>query len=239
MKVWKPNRLGWIELRSLILRRPWSLLSWSTGLMAMAFILYYGLQAVTSPQIGAQFVLAEWPDPKFSPYFYAKPITWFSYLSFLYWAFGLEAQKEHFLNLSERIRRFIFIVAAVIAFGAFYEIFFNFMLWSALEVLTQNCLRPPCNPDQLANSFPVLRNPVNLVFATKVVTTVFGIAIYQLWFLHRLEKETERRNQTPQPISRRQDLYEVEPIRANQMTLSNPSTTEIERRRTSEPLSPN
>lgn len=237
MKVWKPNRLAWIELRSLVLRRPWSLLSWSTGLMAMAFILYYGLQAVTSPQIGAQFVLAEWPDPKLSPYFYAKPITWFSYFSFLYWAFGLEAQKEHFLNLSERIRRFIFVVAAVIAFGAFYEIFFNFMLWSALEVLTQ-CLGPPCNPDQLANKFPVLRNPVNLVFATKVVTTVFGIAIYQLWFLHRIEKETERRNQTSQRITTRQGLYEIGPIRANQMSRSNPSSTEIESQKTSEPLPP-
>lgn len=204
----------------------------------MAFILYYGLQAATSPQLGIQFVVAEWPDPKISPYFYGKPITWFSYLSFLYWAFGLEAQKEHFLNMSEKIRRFLFIIAALVAFGAFYEIFFNFMLWSALEVLTQNCTQPPCNPDQLFNNFPALRNPVNLVFATKVVTTVFGISMYQLWFFHRIDKEIERRSQTTQPISSRQELYELGVIRASQTARPIVSTPEDKARSSSEPRPP-
>ncbi len=189
----------------------------------MSFVIYYGLQAATSPQVGAQFVLSEFPDPRISPYFYAKPITWFSYFSFLYWAFGLEAQKMHFLNLNDRTRQFIFIITAFVAFGAFYEIFFNFMLWTALEVLCQG-IRPPCNPDPLANPFPVLRNPINLVFATKVVTTVFGMAMYSLWFLYRLDKETERRNQSKEPVSSREELYEVRTIRATQMTkLRSPS----------------
>ena len=184
--------MGYLELRETLLRRRWSLLSWGSGLVAMFFILYYGLQATANPQVGAQFVLAEWPDPKISPYFYAKPITWFVLFSFLYWAFGLESNRERFLRFSPRTRRFLFIVTATVAFGAFYEIFFNFTLWSALMVVTQNCSTPPCNPDVLANSFPALRNPVNLVFATKVVTTVFGLSIYSLWYLHRIERELER-----------------------------------------------
>src|SRR5712692_2708192 len=138
------------EFRGLIMRRPWSLLSWTSGIAAMAFISYYALQIpLGNTSIGVQFVLSEWPSPKISPYFYAKPITWFSYFGFLYWAFGLESNKQRLTNLSQRWRRFAFIITAFVAFGAFYEIFFNFMLWSALEVLSNVCTSPPCNPDVL------------------------------------------------------------------------------------------
>ncbi len=214
-----PRWPNWTEIRGLIDRRPWSLLSWSAGIIAVAFIAYYGILALGNPSVnlGQQFVLNEWPDPRMSPYFYAKPITWFSYASFLYWTFGLEAQKARFLKFSDRTRRLLFIATACIAFGAFYEIFFNFMLWSALEVLTNNCSPLPCNPDTLVNKFPLLRNPINLVFATKVVTLVFGLGIYSLWFLHRIEKETERRNQTPESLSPREELYQTGPMKAEQI----------------------
>ena len=192
MKIERPTRMGFLELRETFLKRRWSFLSWGSGLVAMTFILYYGLQATTNPQVGAQFVLSEWPDPKISPYFYAKPITWFVLFSFLYWTFGLESHRERFLSMSPRTRRFLFIATATVAFGAFYEIFFNFTLWSALMVLTQNCPTPPCNPDLLANSFPRLRDPINLVFATKVVTTVFGLSLYSLWYLNRIERDLDR-----------------------------------------------
>src|SRR5207244_7691711 len=122
--------------------------------------------------IGQHFVPAECPATSISPWFFSKPITWFSYASFLYWSFGLESQRSHFLRFSERTRRFLFVVTAVIGFGALYEIFFNFMLWSALEVLANNCapVGPPCNPDQLFNTFPTLRNPLSLIFFTTYVT---------------------------------------------------------------------
>ncbi len=192
----KPTWAHFMELRGVIQRRPWSILSWSSGLIAATFIIYYGLQLPFSTTVGAQFVLSEWPDPKISPYFYAKPITWFAYFSFLYWAFGLESFKNRLLNLSPKVRRLLFIVTSTVAFGALYEIFFNFTLWSALMVLTNaNCpTPPPCNPDLVASNYPALRNPLNLVFATKVVTTVFALSIYSLWLLHRIEKETENKS---------------------------------------------
>ncbi len=186
-----------MEFRAVLQRRPWSILSWSSGLIAASFITYYGLQIPFSSTVGAQFVQSEWPDPKIFPYFYAKPITWFAYFSFLYWTFGLESFKNRFLNLTPKMHRFVFIVTSAIAFGSFYEIWFNFTLWSALMTLTNaSCPLPPCNPDLLANSFPALRNPINLVFATKVVTTVFGLSVYSLWFLQRIEKEREKRPTT-------------------------------------------
>ena len=208
MKIVKPSRAGiLLHARTTILNRPWSVLSWSSGAVAASFILYFGLQVPlhSNIDVGAQFVLSEWPDPKVFPYFYAKPITWFSYFAFLYWTFGLESQKPHLLRLSPRVRRAMFIITSVIAFGAFYEIFFNFALWSAYMdvsgVLTTSCTLPPAQcptPDSLANRFPAtLTNPINLVFATKIVTTIFALAIYSLWFMNRLERETEERNLSP------------------------------------------
>jgi hypothetical protein len=191
----KPGRTGWTEIQSFIERRPWSVLSWSAGLSALAFIVFYGLQATTNPQVGIQFVQSEWPDPSIFPYFYAKPITWFAYFSFVYWAAGLESNKGHFLKLSPRARNILFLATALVAFASFYEIFYNFMVWLALEVLTTNCKPFPCNPDQVATIFDT-RSPLNLVFATKIVTTAFGLSMYSLWFLHRVDVETERRNQT-------------------------------------------
>jgi len=191
LKAQKPEWLSMAEFRYLVQKRHWSLLSWSSGIMAMVFISYYALQIPLGNQsIGAQFVLSEWPPPGVSPYFYAKPITWFSYFSFLYWAFGLESFRTRFLNMSHRSRRFLFIGTAFVAFGAFYEIFFNFTIWSALLSV---CSTAPCNPDTLVNIYPNLRTPLNLTFATKVVTTVFGISVYSLWFLHRVERDLDRK----------------------------------------------
>ena len=195
----KPGRLGWAEIRSFIDRRPWSVLSWLAGLSALAFIVFYGLQATTNPQVGIQFVQSEWPDPAIFPYFYAKPITWFAYFSFVYWAAGLEANKAHFLKLSPRVRNMLFLGTALVAFASFYEIFYNFMVWLALEVLTTNCRPFPCNPDQVASIFD-LRSPLNLVFATKIVTTAFGLSRYSLWFRHRVDSETQRGNPSTKAI---------------------------------------
>src|SRR5207253_9344047 len=113
--------------------------------------------------------------------------------SFVYWAAGLESNKEHFLQLSPRVRNMLFLGTALVAFASFYEIFYNFMVWLALEVLTTNCLPFPCNPDKVASIFD-LKRLLNLIFATKIVTTAFGLSMYSLWFLHRVDVETERRN---------------------------------------------
>lgn len=211
-----------IELRGLFDRRPWSILSWASGIVALAFIGYYGILALANPPtvIGQQFVLTEFPPQSISPWFFAKPITWFSYASFLYWTFGLEAQKSHFLRFSERTRRFLFVVTAVIAFGALYEIFFNFMLWSALEVLANNCSSPPCPIDLVNNPWPDLRSPLSLTFATKIVTLVFGLAVYSLYFLHRVEKEIEKRSPIPASSFARQDSSDLDKIRNIPMTRS-------------------
>ncbi len=222
MKVQKPNWFSFIELQSFVVRRPWSVLSWASGIIAVTFMGYYSILALGNPPnvIGQQFVLTEFPSPSISPWFYAKPITWFSYAAFLYWGFGLEAQKKHFLRFSDGTRRFLFVITAVIAFGAFYEIFFNFMLWSALETLANNCGTIGCNPDLLFNSFPNLRNPLSLTFATKIVTLVFAMSIYSLYFLHRVDREIEKKSPSPAAGFSRQETYDVDTIRNIPITRS-------------------
>src|SRR3989442_15948214 len=117
-------------------------------MVEVIFIFYNSFQSPFGVgTLGPVFVLSEGPPPAISPYFYAKPITWFSYFSFLYWAFGLESFRTRFLNMSYRARRFLFIGTAFIAFGAFYEIFFNFTIWSALlAVCSQPANLQQCNP---------------------------------------------------------------------------------------------
>ena len=107
----------------------------------------------------------------------------------------------------------MFVITAVIAFGALYEIFFNFMLWGALDVLCNVPSPTLCTPDQINNPFPNLRNPLSLTFSTKVVTLVFALAIYSLYFLHRIDKEIDRRTPIPAVLYPRQERYETETIR--------------------------
>ena len=112
------------------------------------------------------------------------------------------------------------VVTAVIAFGALYEIFFNFMLWGALEVLANNCAVPPCNPDFASNPWPNLRSPLSLTFSTKVVTLVFALSVYSLYFLHRIDKEIDRKTPTPAFLYPRQERYESETIKNIPVTRS-------------------
>ena len=217
-----PNWARLTGVRGFIQRRPWTVLSWGSGIVALTFIGYYGILALFNPPtvIGQQFVLTEFPPQSISPWFFAKPITWFSYAGFLYWAFGLEAQRSHFLSFSGRTRRFMFVVTAVIAFGALYEIFFNFMLWSALEVLCNSSQPSPCSPDSVSNPWPNLRSPLSLTFSTKIVTMVFAMAVYSLYFLHRVEKEIDKRKAIPAVGYSRQERFEVDTVRNVPITRS-------------------
>src|SRR5438034_9416295 len=99
--------------------RLWSLLSWSAGLVALAFIGYYGILSIGNPpaNIGAQFVDAEFPSPSISHWFYGKPITWFIYAALLYWSAGLEAQRIHFLYFSDRNLRLLFNAYTLLTFS--------------------------------------------------------------------------------------------------------------------------
>ena len=170
------------------------LLCYTFGFLALALVLVYGSKAIFEGigPVGESFVNEELPAPNFNVLgfpIYAKPITWFSFFSFLYWAFGLETWRKRFLNMKPIYRRLLFPVVSLVAFGSAYEIFFNFGLWTALMSITG--MLGVLNPDVLVNIFNVPR-AINLVFATKICFLVFGLSMYSLFFLLRVDKEALR-----------------------------------------------
>lgn len=167
------------------------LLCYAFGFLALALVLVYGSKAFfeDTKVVGESFVTEELPAPNFRILgfpIYAKPITWFSFFSFLYWAFGLEAWRERFLNMKPIYRRLLFPFVSLVAFGGLYEILFNFGLWTALMAVTGTL--GILDPDVIVNVFNVPQ-PINLVFATKVCFLIFGLSMYSLYFLRRVDKE--------------------------------------------------
>jgi len=167
------------------------LLSYTFGFLALALVLVYGSKAVFEDinVVGESFVNEELPAPDFRILgfpLYAKPITWFSFFGFLYWAFGLETWRGRFLNMKPFYRRLLFPVVSLVAFGSLYEILFNFGLWVAL--MATYSMLGILNPDILVNIFNVPQ-PINLVFATKIIFLIFGLSTYSLYFLIRVDKE--------------------------------------------------
>lgn len=185
------------RLQPLLERRLWSILSWSCGVTAVTFLLYYMIKfpPTTDSVVGWQFVLHDWPSASISP-IHAKPITWFSYFGFLYWAFGLESKRHYLLARGPRTRKILIAITALIAFGAFYEIFFYFSLWGALMSMQDVATLDPDIINVFFESHPELRNPINVVFASKVVVMAFAMSLYSLWYLARLDKEASSRIET-------------------------------------------
>ena len=163
--------------------------SWVFGLLTLSIVVVYGSKALFqgAEVVGGSFVLEELSIP-FFPFFYAKPITWFSFFGFLYWAFGLETWRKRITRLAPLYRKIMFIVVALIAFGSLYEVFFNFAIWIAL--MSVEDMTGVLNPDLLANPFNVPR-PINLVFATKICFLIFGLSVYSLYYLRTIGKEPE------------------------------------------------
>jgi len=166
------------------------IVSWVFGLLALSLVAVYGSKAFFQniSVVGESFVLEELVIP-FLPFLYAKPITWFSFFSFLYWTFGLESYRKKFMKLESAYRKILFIVVALVAFGSLYEILFNFAIWTALMAVTG--MMGVLNPDLLANVFNVPR-AINLVFATKLCFLIFGLSAYSLYYLRTIDRDSTK-----------------------------------------------
>lgn len=100
---------------------------------------------------------------------------------------GLELARPKMLQFSNGtfsyIKIFTFVGTALCA----YEVLYNFAIWIA-QLSTDNLLGV-LNPDIVVNSFPNPQTPWNLVFATKLTTTLFVIGLYVFYYVRSLEKE--------------------------------------------------
>ncbi len=117
---------------------------------------------------------------------YMKPITIFVIISYTGYVIGLTTLTKYASeNWGEEIYNFIDVLALVAAFISGYEVLFNFTLWSALiSSITING-QPQGNIDTLYNMFPNPETPWNIVFATKVFTLIFAMALTTLFFTNR------------------------------------------------------
>jgi O-antigen ligase len=158
----------------------------SLGLIAL-IISYELLDSYFRGQniIGQSLVDSEFPSPSISP-FYLKPATWLMFLMIISWYFILQLSKDKIRKLSANYASIVSAAFLVITIMSFYEMLYNFMLWS---VILSHQDPSSLNPDKAINTFPSDAYKVNLVFATKIAVTIFGSAIYGFYMVRESRKE--------------------------------------------------
>ena len=164
----------------------------------MAVVWYAALSSLTQKlsQVGFNLVNVEWPPSSISP-LYLKPITYLYVASLTFMYAELELNKERIRTLPDSIKTLSKFIGFLVAVVFFYEICYNFVLWSG--EIAAAAIEGNLNPDLLANKFPALTEPWNLVFVTKL-WSVFCIAgVYVFWFFNRLEDTVAGRSASTKP----------------------------------------
>jgi len=147
---------------------------------------YAALSSLTEnlTTVGANLVNVEFPPPSWFP-LYLKPITWL-YLGALGLLYSeMELNKQRIRMFSPAAKTLVKFVGFLVAAVFFYEICYNFVLWAG--EIAAAAIQGNLNPDLLVNKFPALREPWNLVFATKLWSVFFIAGLYVFWFFNRLE----------------------------------------------------
>ena len=153
------------------------------GILALTILLRVILAYPEERAVGERFVIDEIVLPAGFYMFHFKPITLFSFFSFLFWVFGLESWEKQIRSFPSIGRRIIFIFFALAAFVFSYEAIQNFLQWTSFYILYQG------NIDLLYHQLnPALPKPVNFNFISKLFTMFVAGALYSMYFFHRLEK---------------------------------------------------
>ena len=153
------------------------------GILAIIILLRVILIHPEEYAVGERFVIDEITIPTNFYLFHFKPITLFTFFSFLYWAFGLEGWAQQIKALPLGLRRTFFIFFALVTFVFGYEAIQNFLQWTSFYILYQG------NIDLLHHQLnPAIPKPVNFNFISKLFTMFVAGAIYSMYFFIRIEK---------------------------------------------------
>jgi hypothetical protein len=174
------------------LRRPedrtrlmYRIVLWLSGL-TIASTLAYGVTTSalyasgSIPVIGQNMVNVEFPLPYFT-----QPITYLSVASVSFFYAGLRLWQNKVAQWSQVKLAALQLIAIVAAFASAYEVLYNFMLWGSyfsVQVLYNNVA---ANPNFLSSPGPT---PWNLVFATKMFSSIFVISSYSVYFLRKVHQ---------------------------------------------------
>jgi hypothetical protein len=166
-----------------------NILSIAFGLLAFTVLLSYSVR-VTAPYIvGENLVLAE----IYLPGFVIKPITLFTYLFFVSFAFGLSSpiSKSRFLRMGENLFELLYVLAWFFVMMSGFEVMYQIVLWSA--GLAVQGLQ---NPDIIVNWWPANPYAINVVFAAKLVVLIFAMACFSVDYMRRMRTLREKAQPT-------------------------------------------
>jgi hypothetical protein len=162
-----------------------NILSIALGLLAFTVLLSYSLK-VTAPYVmGENLVLAE----IYLPGFVIKPITLFTYLFFVSFAFGLNSpiSKARFLRMGDTLFELLYVLAWFLVMMSGFEVMYQIVLWSA--GLAVQGLQ---NPDIIVNWWPANPYAINVVFAAKLVVLIFAMACFSVDYMRRMRTLREK-----------------------------------------------
>jgi hypothetical protein len=136
--------------------------------------------------VGQVLVSVEIPPTSVSPVT-VKPISILMAATLGLTYSGLELARPAFAKFSNTTYSILKLIAFVGSALAAYEVMYNFTIWTA-EIST-NSLLGILNPDVIINQFPNPKTPWNLVFATKLSTTLLAMGLYVFYYVRQVERE--------------------------------------------------
>ena len=162
-----------------------NVLSITCGLLAVAILVTYSIRTTAPYVVGENLVLAE----VYLPGFIIKPITLFTYLFFVSYAFGLSSpiSRARFLRMSEHTFDLLYVVTWFFVMMSGFEVMYQIVLWSA--GLAVQGLQ---NPDIIVNWWPANPYAINVVFASKLVVLIFAMSCFSVDFMRRMLTAREK-----------------------------------------------
>jgi hypothetical protein len=166
-----------------------NILSIAFGLLAFTVLLSYSVKVTAPYVVGENLVLAE----VYLPGFVIKPITLFTYLFFVSFAFGLSSpiSKSRFLRMGENLFEMLYVLAWFFVMMSGFEVMYQIVLWSA--GLAVQGLQ---NPDIIVNWWPANPYAINVVFAAKLVVLIFAMACFSVDYMRRMRTLREKAQPT-------------------------------------------
>ena len=130
--------------------------------------------------IGEWLVSFDFPVP-----YFAKPMSYLSIAIVVFWFSLTTMHRERIARISKFWRSILTVFALAVAFGSFYEVMYNFTVWGAL--ITADAMRGLLRIDLLNIAYPNPKIPWNLVFATKLFSSLSAISLYSFYVLLKSE----------------------------------------------------
>jgi len=156
------------------------------GLLSVTVLMSYSLRASAPYVIGENLVAAEIDLLLLK----IKPITLFTYLFFLSYAFGLNSpiSKHRLVRIGDQAFESLYVVAWFFVMLSGFEVLYNgIVLWSA--GLAVQGLQ---NPDIIVNWWPANPYAINVVFAAKLVVLIFAVSCFSVDYLRRIRSTREK-----------------------------------------------